>query len=130
MQKFSSEWDVDQWVCGFRSTKGPNFIALLLEGCSALMQVEQSRPYRPVLKREIVSALSLRNTIPRAQISMRGIRRQPFCHTAPPRTGQRLLHDLLEERLDPKLEANNSVASSYSDLGVDPGVCTEGAIMT
>jgi hypothetical protein len=37
--KISSEWDMDHWVCGFKSIKGPNIIALLLEGCSALVQV-------------------------------------------------------------------------------------------
>jgi hypothetical protein len=38
--KISSEWDVDHWVCGFKSVKGPNIIALLLEGCSALVQAD------------------------------------------------------------------------------------------
>lgn len=38
--KTSSERDVDHWVCGFKSIKEPNLIALLLEGCSALVQVD------------------------------------------------------------------------------------------
>jgi hypothetical protein len=32
--------DVDHWVCGLKSIKGQTLIALLLEACSALVQVD------------------------------------------------------------------------------------------